>query len=398
MSPSVWSFGGGKGGVGKSLICASVAIELAKRGQRVLAVDADLGAANLHTLLGVARPARTLGDFFAAEAEAGLMPFTVETEIEGLRLLSGAASILEDAHPRPAEKRRLAARLLALDVDAVLIDLGAGAHYNTIDFFNFSGRGLVVTGPEPTSIQNAYAFLKSSVFRAFEQLLPQERWIERLLSRAIKPTEVGRVDSVDRLLAAFEAQSPEVASAARVLLAACPARLVLNQATPKEERKILAAVELVCRRYLSLSPPHLSSVPIEPDIARAIRRMRPVSSPPGTHFHYNIQRLLDALLADPGSPRLEIFPEPLAPPAPPAPQVEGDELSRMKAALEAMRAGAPKVGPEPEPDEPFEAPDEPFEAPDEPFDEPDEPFEQPDEPLDEPDEPLDEPDEPLDEP
>jgi MinD-like ATPase involved in chromosome partitioning or flagellar assembly len=60
----VLAFGGGKGGVGKSLVCSAVATALAQRGLSVVALDADLGAANLHTLLGLVHPSATLDDFF----------------------------------------------------------------------------------------------------------------------------------------------------------------------------------------------------------------------------------------------------------------------------------------------------------------------------------------------
>ena len=57
------AFGGGKGGIGKSVVAANVGIALAQLGHSVLLVDADLGGANLHTCLGVSQPAATLSDF-----------------------------------------------------------------------------------------------------------------------------------------------------------------------------------------------------------------------------------------------------------------------------------------------------------------------------------------------
>jgi flagellar biosynthesis protein FlhG len=50
------AIGGGKGGVGKSLIAANLAIYLSQLGKRVVLIDADLGGANLHTFVGVDRP------------------------------------------------------------------------------------------------------------------------------------------------------------------------------------------------------------------------------------------------------------------------------------------------------------------------------------------------------
>ena len=66
----IWAVGGGKGGVGKSLITANTAIAMARLGYRVVAVDLDLGGANLHTCLGVDIPEYTLGDFVNGRAKA----------------------------------------------------------------------------------------------------------------------------------------------------------------------------------------------------------------------------------------------------------------------------------------------------------------------------------------
>ena len=54
----IWSIGGGKGGIGKSLLAASLGWQLARLGKRVVLVDADLGGANLHTCLGLPGPSR----------------------------------------------------------------------------------------------------------------------------------------------------------------------------------------------------------------------------------------------------------------------------------------------------------------------------------------------------
>src|SRR5262245_30576797 len=86
----IWSIGGGKGGIGKSLLTASLGWQLAQLGKRVLMVDADLGGANLHTCLGIPNPERTLGDFIRRQV-AKIEDIAVETGVSGLRLISGAS-------------------------------------------------------------------------------------------------------------------------------------------------------------------------------------------------------------------------------------------------------------------------------------------------------------------
>src|SRR5512138_2700293 len=160
----VISIGGGKGGIGKSLISANLGIELARRGKRVVLVDADLGGANLHTTLGVEVPKRTLSDFVERRVHR-MEDVITPTGIENLGLVSGALDHLDAANPRYAQKMRLLRHVQALDVDFALLDLGAGTHSNVLDFFLVSDHGVLVLVPEPTSIENAYGFVKAAFWR-----------------------------------------------------------------------------------------------------------------------------------------------------------------------------------------------------------------------------------------
>jgi len=305
--PPVWAFGGGKGGVGKSLVCAAVATELAQRGRRVVALDLDLGAANLHTLLGVLHPPHTLDDFLSGRT-TDLEAACVNTEIDGLRLISGAAAILRSAHPRPGEKRALAEAFIALDADALLIDLGAGTHYNTLDFFNLAGLGVAVTSPEPTSIQNAYAFLKAALFRRVEVGLRAYPWITELLVRAAQPRGEGRIESVRLLMEAIAERSQEAAADARTLLADFRGRLVVNQAGPREERRVLGALGVVSRRYLDLELTHAGTLPTDPEVPRAVRKLRPtLLAAPDCPFAEAVAQLVDSLLETDAPARPELL-------------------------------------------------------------------------------------------
>jgi flagellar biosynthesis protein FlhG len=301
----VWAFGGGKGGVGKSLVCSAVGTVLARRGRRVVALDADLGAANLHTLLGVLHPDRTLDDFFTGRFES-LVDLCLPTDVDGLTLISGAAAILRSAHPRPAEKLRLARALLELDADHVLIDLGAGTHYNTLDFFNLAGEGVVVTDPEPTSVQNAYAFLKASLFRSLERALVGHAEGRALVQRAVRPRAAGEVETVGGLLAALTALDPEAGAVARRLREDFRAGLVVNQAGPREVKRVVGALGVVCRRYLEFELPVLGALPVDAGVARAVRQMRPVlAEDPSGPFARAIEELVERLLASGRPPRPE---------------------------------------------------------------------------------------------
>src|SRR3569833_2571519 len=90
--------GGGKGGVGKSLVSTNLAVALARTGAKVVMLDADLGAPNLHTMFGIMRPQRTVEDFLSGRS-ATLDEVALATPIPGLRLIAGAEGARGAARP-----------------------------------------------------------------------------------------------------------------------------------------------------------------------------------------------------------------------------------------------------------------------------------------------------------
>jgi flagellar biosynthesis protein FlhG len=183
----VVAIGGGKGGVGKSLLSANLGIALSKRGARVVLVDLDLGGANLHTCLGVGQPQVTLSDFVDRRV-LRLEDVLVPTPHERLSLISGAMDGLDSANPKHSQKTKLIRNLRNLDVDYVLLDLGAGTSFNVLDFFLVADTGVVVMLPEPTSIENAYRFIKAAFFRRLQTLAPDEDFAQ-LVSAALAPRD-----------------------------------------------------------------------------------------------------------------------------------------------------------------------------------------------------------------
>ncbi len=170
IEKKIWSIAGGKGGTGKSLIASSLAILLSKTNKKVIAVDADLGGANLHTCLNVNSPRHTLSDFLERRV-ATLEDVLVDTPFQNLKLISGASDIYNIANPIYTQKMRLITHLQRLPCDHLIIDLGAGTSYNILDFFILSNSGILVTLPEPSSVENLYRFLRSVILRIIKKTL-----------------------------------------------------------------------------------------------------------------------------------------------------------------------------------------------------------------------------------
>lgn len=161
--------GGGKGGVGKSCFSVNLGVEIARRGWRVVLVDADLSCSNVEAMLGVSAKLR-LDHYFNPVQPRALRDIVCETPFENLRLVAGTTGLSDVAHPRFQQKVALMKELKGLDADLVILDLDAGAHYNTLDFFLLGeAHSFLVITPERTSIDNAFKFLRAALFRRIER-------------------------------------------------------------------------------------------------------------------------------------------------------------------------------------------------------------------------------------
>jgi flagellar biosynthesis protein FlhG len=159
LSPApVFAVTSGKGGVGKTNVVANLATALARSKRRVMAIDADLGLANLDLFLGV-NPAHTLVDFFSG---AATLDEIVVANRDGILLLPGASGVAEITTLSRDQKNALLTELDVMtdELDLVLIDTGSGISDAVTYFTSAAQEIVVVVTPELASITDAYALIK----------------------------------------------------------------------------------------------------------------------------------------------------------------------------------------------------------------------------------------------
>jgi flagellar biosynthesis protein FlhG len=158
LAAPVFAVTSGKGGVGKTNVVANLATALARKKKRILAIDADLGLANLDLILDV-KPPYTLADFFAGNVA---LEKVFMTNRDGVLVLPGASGVAEITALHPDQKAALLTELdgLTRQLDLVLIDTGSGIS-DAVTYFTTAAQEIViVVAPEPTSITDAYALIK----------------------------------------------------------------------------------------------------------------------------------------------------------------------------------------------------------------------------------------------
>ncbi len=148
----------GKGGVGKTFVSANLACALAKRGHRVLVMDADLGLANLDVVLNLS-PKLTLHDVFTGKAKLEEAIVRAPGGFSVLLAGSGMVEYSRLTHEVREDFLHIIGGLVP-HYDVVLLDTGAGISDVVLFAVSLASEVLVVATPEPTSLTDAYATIK----------------------------------------------------------------------------------------------------------------------------------------------------------------------------------------------------------------------------------------------
>ena len=204
----VLSVASGKGGVGKSLFASNIAIALAQAGRRVILADLDLGASNLHLILGIGAVKEGIGTYLSGN-DLVFEDIIIDTDYKNLKFIPGDAEIPGMANLKAGQKTKLIRKLYTLDADFLILDLGAGTSFNTIDFFLSSSMGIVVTAPTLTSTLNAYLFLKNTVFRLMSTIFGKKSKAGDLLVNLKKEGTSLQKIYIPKLLERIKQEDPD---------------------------------------------------------------------------------------------------------------------------------------------------------------------------------------------
>jgi flagellar biosynthesis protein FlhG len=272
LKSKMWAVGGGKGGVGKSLVTLLLGASLARLGRKVIMIDADLGGSNLHTLTGIRYPEHTLADFISRKVET-IEELVVQTPVDNLKLICGADDILGIANPKSAQKARLFTHLKKLGADIILLDLGAGSSFSTIDFFLYAPNKIVVVTPQITSIQNAYGFIKSSLYRCLNQTFSKNLEALDLIKRAGYSVQVETIDSMAKLYDALKPLGDECQEMLFSCISQLNIKLLVNMVRDPKERNVSDIIKSVAKNYLGIEIEHFGIIQYDNVLDASINKM-----------------------------------------------------------------------------------------------------------------------------
>ena len=272
--PRIISIGGGKGGVGKTLVTTMLGICLGKSGKKAIIVDADFSGANLHACLGTFDPQVTLQRYLDQQS-TNLNDVALETPFKNLRIITGMPGLYASAQIKYWEKQKLLRNLKRLEADYVILDLGPGNFYTNVDFFLNSDDKVVITTADALSMYDAYGFLRVALFRKLQKTF--HSWPE-ILQRLQECGDLAKGNKAKSLRAVLE-KSPDIPPSCRELaerqIAAFRPKVVMNLKRESDDRQDLNALRLVTKNLLGVDIDFWGEIRYDPAVVAAIKSLQP---------------------------------------------------------------------------------------------------------------------------
>ncbi len=291
----IWAIGGGKGGVGKSLVTANTSICLALMGYKVVTVDLDLGGANMHTCLGIPIPKQTLSDYISKKV-TNFNDLLVPTPIKNLQIISGAQDELGIANLKQMHKNKILTKLGELDADYVLLDLGAGTTFNTLDFFISADKGILVILPEPTSIENTYRFIKSVYHRRLkmiEELLDIQPLINQAMNAKMNTPQSTPIDLVKKV----SELNPQMGQKLISEIEKFKPQIIMNQVRSQQDIDLGFSIQSVCKKYFGIDMNYLGFLDYDSSVWQSVKKRKPLLMEfPNSRLVNNFDRIVHKLL------------------------------------------------------------------------------------------------------
>ncbi|PKN38894.1 MAG: ATP-binding protein [Deltaproteobacteria bacterium HGW-Deltaproteobacteria-2] len=246
----IWPIGGGKGGSGKSFLTSSLGRLLAKAGRKTLLIDLDLGAANLHTMVDVPYPEKCFSDFITKKISL-LEDIVLATPFPNLFLISGAHDSLDIANLPYEKKIKTLKSIAKLKYEYIILDLGAGTAFNTLDFFLASQNGIFITTPEPTSIENVYRLMRAIYLRRIRHYFSAAdfKMLEKKVREHLGDDSINKPENIASVV---RKEYPEKFALIKKDFNSFHFKLILNQLRKQDNVELGSQICKIIKKHLGL--------------------------------------------------------------------------------------------------------------------------------------------------
>ncbi len=294
--PVIIPVAAGKGGVGKSLFSANLAMVLAQAGHNTIAVDLDLGGSNLHHFLGISNQFPGLGDFLKSR-QGELVDLVVPTSIPKLKFIPGDGKTPFMANIAYTQKLKLIRRLKKLRAAYIILDLGAGSAFNTLDFFGLGKHGITITTPEYPAILSMLGFLKSFLIRAIGRNIAKNRSASLLLKELVNKPMENQVPSIETLKNELTREEPETGVLIAKAYRDFRPRIIFNRGTGPGDSKMASQISNSLKSILNIEADYFGYIFEDPQVNQSVRKRLPLlTSYPDSLAAHSIVRIGERII------------------------------------------------------------------------------------------------------
>ncbi len=237
----------GKGGVGKSIFAANLSIALANLGYPTIAIDLDLGGANLNTYLGLPNNYPSIGDYLKS-GKVRFSDLLVRTRTPNLAFLPGDSKTPFLANLSYDQRHMLLQNIKNLKATYIVLDIGAGCEFSTLNFFGLAYKGIIVSTSETPSVMNMILFLKNFIFRVISSSIHSNPEVFKLLNSIFKHPKNDTPITVMYLLNSIARIDKRLAAYVQKICSMYRPRIIFNMADSPEElnisEKVLKTIKL----------------------------------------------------------------------------------------------------------------------------------------------------------
>ena len=292
---NVITIGGGKGGIGKSVMCTNLAVGMALSGHKVILVDTDYGASNLHALLGIGNPKCGFVDFYNHDCEE-VNSILLDTGIENLKFVSGAGDNPGSANLDSNHREKIQSFISKLNADTVFIDLGPGTNFNVLDYYNIGTQGVVLTVPEMPSILNTFSFIKAALFRRLDQEFIEYPFFSELVNVIQNSEEANKMYSIEKLKERVDEREPYMIPRFEEIVASFRPNLVMNKVRHQQDLILGQNLKKLAKKYLDVDLEYLGYIIESERVRDSVNDMIPfLIKDPQSKPSENLQKVIGGL-------------------------------------------------------------------------------------------------------
>jgi flagellar biosynthesis protein FlhG len=210
------------------------------------------------------------------------------------------------ANPAHWMKLKIMRHVRALPADFIIIDLGAGVHFNTLDFFSLSDRGIVVTAPEPGAVMNAYSFIKGALYRDLQNVFKKHPRIGPIIETETKRTDPEKRFTLEWLSEQIRESDPDMLPIIQEVEEQFRPALIVNKIREGRRHVLVRNLISLCSDKLGVTVEHVGDLPDLPEITNYLLNIpKFLETSDGTPYQTAIRKIADGLLQEHGSAKKE---------------------------------------------------------------------------------------------